>query len=164
MDVALLSISVILILTGLAGCFLPVVPGPPLSFLGLLMVHFTAYASFTVEFLLLMAFIALSVTIIDFLVPVWATRKFGGSKYGMWGAGIGIFAGIFFLPPIGLIAGPLAGAILGELIKGSGGRNAIVAGLGSFAGFLMGVGLKLAASLTMTIYFVKALFPSTPAL
>lgn len=164
MDIMLLSISIILLLLGLAGCLLPVLPGPPISFLALLFVNFTSYADFTANFLIIMAVMAAAVTTVDFIVPVWATKKAGGSKYGMWGAGIGIFAGIFFLPPFGLIIGPLAGAILGEMIKGSGGRKAIVAGLGSFAGFLLGAGLKLAASLTISLYFVRDVFLSSPVL
>ncbi len=160
MDIMLLSLSVALLLIGLAGCFLPVIPGPPLSFLSLLTVNFTVYADFTVKFLVITASAAAAVTVLDLIFPVWATRKFGGSRYGMWGAGIGIFAGIFFLPPVGLIIGPLAGAILGELIKGTNSRKAIVAGLGSFAGFLLGVGLKLAVSITITIYFIKAVILS----
>jgi uncharacterized protein len=157
MDILLLSLSILFLLAGLAGCLLPVIPGPPLSFLALVLVNFSAYADFTVNFLLIMGSIAVAVTVIDLVVPVWATKRFGGSRYGMWGAGIGIFAGVFFLPPVGLIIGPLAGAVAGELIKGTPGRKALIAGLGSFAGFLMGTGIKLAASVAMTVYFVQAL-------
>lgn len=156
MDILLLSFSILLLLLGLAGCLLPLIPGPPLSFLALVLVNFSAYADFTVNFLLIMGSIAVAVTVLDLIVPVWATKKFGGSRYGMWGAGIGVFAGVFFLPPVGLIIGPLAGAVAGELIKGSPARQAIIAGLGSFAGFVLGTGIKLAASVAITIYFVQA--------
>ncbi len=156
MDLLLFSISIILLLTGLAGCLLPVIPGPALSFLALLIAHFTDYSDFTSRFLIIMAFIAFAITVIDFLIPVLATKKFGGSKYGMWGAGIGIFVGIFFLPPFGLIVGAFAGAIVGELLKGSDIKKSIIAGLGSFAGFMLGVGLKLAFSITITVYFIRA--------
>jgi uncharacterized protein len=158
MDSVLLSLAVILLLIGMAGCLLPVVPGPPVSYLALLIVNFTKYAGFTTDFLIITALLAIAVTVADLFIPVWATKKFGGSKYGMWGAGIGIFAGIFFFPPLGLVLGPLAGAIAGELISGSGGRKAVVAGLGSFAGFIAGVGLKLGVSLAITIYFVREVF------
>jgi uncharacterized protein len=155
MDIILLSIALLLLLVGLAGCFLPVVPGPPVSFMALLLVNFTRYAAFSTEFILLTAFIAMAVTVLDFVVPVWTTKKFGGSKYGMWGAGIGIFAGVLFFPPLGLVLGPLAGAIIGEFLSGSSGKKALIAGLGSFAGFLLGIGLKLSVSLTITIYFLR---------
>jgi uncharacterized protein len=155
MDIFLLVLAVIFLIIGLAGCLLPVIPGPPVSFIALVIVHFTRFADYTVTFLLIMAFIAIAVTIIDFLVPVWASGKTGGSKYGMWGAAIGIMAGIFLFPPYGLIVGPVAGAIAGELLYGRKGKHALLAGLGSFAGFLLGIGLKLAVSLTITVYFVK---------
>lgn len=158
MDILLIAISVLLLLLGIVGCLLPVIPGPPLSYLALLIISFTRFAHFNTDFLVIMAIIATLVTIIDFVVPVWTTKKFGGSVYGMWGAGIGIFAGIFFLPPLGLIIGPLVGAITGELIRGSDSGKAIIAGLGSFAGFLLGTGLKLIVSITITIYFVREVF------
>lgn len=154
MDTLLLILAIILLLTGIAGCFLPVLPGPPVSFAALLLVNFTTYAYFSTRFIIIMAILATVVTILDFIVPVWTTKRFGGSKYGTWGAGIGLFLGIFFFPPFGMIIGPLIGAIIGELINGSSNRNAIKAGLGSFAGFLLGIGLKLAVSLTITVYFV----------
>jgi uncharacterized protein len=156
MDLFLLLLSIIVLFIGLAGCFLPLIPGPPLSFMALVIIHFTRFADFNTGFLLLMALVAVAVTITDFFVPVWATGKSGGSRYGIWGAGIGIIAGIFFFPPLGLITGPFAGAVIGELIYGRSARKALIAGLGSFAGFMLGIGLKLAASVTMMLYFAKA--------
>ena len=156
MDVFLLILAIILMIAGILGCFLPIVPGPPLSFIGLLLLHFTKYADFSLTFFLIMGLVVVVVTVLDYVVPIWGTKKFGGTKAGMWGATIGMFVGIFFLPPIGLILGPLAGAIIGEAIKGAETKKALVAGLGSFFGFLLGIGLKLAASIMMTIYFIKA--------
>ncbi len=161
MDLVLLAFSLILLLAGIAGCLFPVIPGPPLSFMALLLISFTGYAGFTVNFLVITGLAAVAVTVIDLFVPVWATRRFGGTRYGMWGAGIGIIAGIFFLPPIGLLLGPLAGAVTGELVGGAEGRRAIKAGLGSFLGFILGVGMKLAVSVTFTVYFVRAVFSSS---
>lgn len=155
MDWILLVLSMLLIIAGLLGCILPVIPGPPLSFLGLLIVHFTKFANFTTSFLLIVAFIAILVTVLDYLVPIWGTKRFGGTKAGMWGAGIGMVIGIIFLGPLGLILGPLAGAIIGESIKGAENKDAFRAGLGAFFGFLMGVGLKLAASFYITWHFIK---------
>ncbi len=156
MDFVLLLLSVILLLTGIAGCFLPFIPGPPLSFLALLTVHFTRFAGFTAGFLALMAAIAVAVTVADLLLPVWTAGKSGGSRYGVWGAAIGLLAGILTLSPAGLIIGPVAGAIAGEFLNGRKPGEAFVAGLAAFAGFLMGTGLKLGASLAMTFYFIRA--------
>ncbi|MDX9696610.1 MAG: DUF456 domain-containing protein [Bacteroidales bacterium] len=158
MDYFLLVLSILLIITGLLGCVLPVLPGPPFSFLGLLLLHFTKFADFTVTFLIITAVLAIIVTVLDYIVPIWGTKKFGGSKAGQWGATIGMIIGMLFLGPLGLIFGPLVGAIIGELIKGTESRQALRAGFGAFIGFLLGVGLKLAASLYMTYHYVKAFF------
>ncbi|MEE4197933.1 MAG: DUF456 domain-containing protein [Bacteroidales bacterium] len=157
MDWLLLVIAILLIILGLLGCILPVIPGPPLSFLGLLIVHFTDFADFTTNFLWIAAFIAIVVTVLDYVVPIWGTRRFGGTKAGMWGAGIGMVVGMIFLGPLGLILGPLAGAIIGESLQGANNKDAFRAGLGAFIGFLTGVGLKLAASIYITWHFVKGL-------
>jgi uncharacterized protein YqgC (DUF456 family) len=158
MDYFLLILSILLIVTGLLGCLLPVLPGPPFSFLGLLLLHFTKFADFTVTLLVVTAALAILVTVLDYVVPIWGTKKFGGSKFGQWGAIIGMIIGMIFLGPFGLIFGPLVGAIIGELIKGTESRQALRAGFGAFIGFLLGVGLKLAASLYMTYHYVKAFF------
>jgi len=142
-------------LLGLLGCVLPVIPGPPISFVGLLLLHFTKYADFSAEFLILWGTVAIVVTVLDYIVPIWGTKKFGGTRAGMWGAGIGLVAGIFFFPPIGIIIGPFAGAVIGEAIKGKEAREAFKAGFGSFLGLLVGIALKLAASIMMAYYFVK---------
>lgn len=159
-DIFLAGGGFALMIVGIIGCVLPVIPGPPLSFAGILLLHFSRYAEFSFEFLLLWGSIALIVTILDYLVPIWGTRKFGGSKAGMWGAAIGLVIGIFALAPVmplGIIIGPFAGAVIGEAISGKNSRDSFRAGLGSVLGLMMGVGLKLLASLLMTFYFVKEL-------
>ena len=158
MDYLLLALAIILILFGLLGCILPIIPGPPLSFLGLLVLHYTNFADYTTKFLLITASIAVVVTVLDYLVPIWGTKKFGGTKAGMWGATLGMIIGMIFLGPLGLIFGPLVGAIIGESIKGANNKDAFKAGLGAFFGFLMGVGLKLAASIYITWHFIKGVF------
>jgi uncharacterized protein YqgC (DUF456 family) len=158
LDYFLLVFGIIFMIIGLLGCILPIIPGPPFSFIGLLLLQFTRFGDFTFSFLAIMGFVALAVTIIDYIVPVWGTKKFGGSKAGIWGATIGLVLGIFFLPPIGIILGPLAGAIIAESIKGKEFNKSFIAGLGSLFGFLMGVAFKLIASFVMTYYFVVELF------
>lgn len=156
-DILLTAGGGALMIVGIAGCVLPVIPGPPISFLGLLLLHFSKYTEFSFEFLLLFGAIAVIVTVLDYIVPIWGTKKFGGSKRGMWGAAIGLIIGVFILPPIGIIVGPFAGAVIGEATTGKSSKQAFRAGLGSLLGLMMGVGLKLAASLIMTFYFVKEL-------
>lgn len=157
MDYLLLALAIVLIVFGLLGCILPIIPGPPLSFIGILILHYTDFASYTTNFLLIAAAAAIVVTILDYVVPIWGTKKFGGTKAGMWGATIGMIIGMIFFGPLGLILGPLVGAIIGESIKGAERKDAIKAGIGAFVGFLLGVGLKLAASIYITWHFGKSL-------
>jgi uncharacterized protein YqgC (DUF456 family) len=156
MDYLLLAIAIILMIVGIAGCLLPVLPGPPLSYLGLVVLHLTRFADISKNLFIVLGIVAVVVTVIDYVVPIWGTRQFGGSKYGMRGATVGLIIGLF-LGPAGIIIGPFAGAVVGELIFKDDVKYALKAGFGSLLGFLTGVGLKLAASLLMTFYFVKAL-------
>jgi uncharacterized protein len=155
-DYILVIIGSIIMILGIIGCLVPVLPGPPLSFIGLLLLHFTRFGHFTTLTVIIFAAMAVAVTILDYLVPMWGTRKFGGSKYGTRGAAIGLIIGLF-LGPVGIIVGPLIGAFTGEMIFKDDFNYALKAGFGSLVGFLTGVGLKLAASFIMTFYFVKAL-------
>lgn len=157
MEYVLLSLAILLILVGIVGCLVPVLPGPPLSYSGLLILHFTSFAEFSKSILIILAIVAGIVTLMDYFVPIWGTKKFGGSKYGTRGATIGLIVGLFF-GPLGIIMGPFLGAFVGEMIFKDDFKYAMKAGFGSLLGFLMGIGLKLAASLTITFYFIKAFF------
>lgn len=156
MDYFLLVIAMLFMLTGIVGCLVPVLPGPPLSYLGLVIVHFTRFADVSPKLFIILGIIAVAVTVLDFIVPIWGTRHFGGSKYGARGATVGLIIGLF-LGPAGIIIGPFLGAFVGELIFKDDVKYALKAGFGSLLGFMTGVGLKLAASLLMTFYFVKVL-------
>ena len=157
MDWFLAILGGLLILIGLLGALLPVLPGPPLSFIGLLLLHFTRWADFSTQFLVIMGVLATLVTAVDYIVPMWGTKKFGGSKAGVRGSTIGLVIGVFFFPPIGIIIGPFLGALIAELMINSDDFNkALKSGIGSLVGFLMGTGLKLGASLLMAVYFVRA--------
>lgn len=155
-DYLLLAGGIIVMILGIIGCLVPVLPGPPLNFIGLIMLHFSRFGQFTNSTLIIFGAIAVFVTILDYMVPVWGTKKFGGSKYGTRGAAIGLIIGLF-LGPVGIILGPLIGAFVGEMIFKDDTAYALKAGFGSLVGFLAGVGLKLAASLIMTFYFVREL-------
>ena len=156
MDYLLLALAIVLMILGIAGCLLPVLPGPPLTYLGLVVLHFTRFADIGKNLFIILGIVAVVVTVIDYIVPIWGTRQFGGSKYGMRGATVGLIIGLFLGPP-GIIIGPFIGAVVGEMIFKDDIRYALKAGFGSLLGFLTGVGLKLAASLLMTFYFIKAL-------
>lgn len=153
-DYLLLISGILLMLLGIIGCLVPVLPGPPFSFIGIILLHLSRFGQFTASTLVILGTVAVVVTILDYIVPVWGTRKFGGSKYGVRGATVGLIIGLF-LGPAGIILGSLIGAFVGEMIFKDDIRYAVRAGFGSLLGFLAGIGLKLAASFVMTFYFVK---------
>jgi uncharacterized protein len=157
MDYVFIGLGIIFMIVGILGCVLPFMPGPPLNYIGLLLLHFTTAFQFTDRFLLIWAIITVVVIALDYIIPVWGTKKFGGSKQGVWGSVIGLIAGMFFFPPIGIIIGPLAGAVIGELLAGKDSKAALKSGFGSFVGFLAGTIFKLIASGMMTWYFTKEL-------
>lgn len=157
MDYILIALGIIFLLSGILGCVLPIIPGPPLSYLGLLLLHFTERHQFSNKFLIIWAAITVVVYMLDFIIPVWGTKKFGGSKRGVWGSMIGLIIGMFIFPPFGIIVGPFAGAIIGELSSGKESKEALKSGFGSFLGFLVGTLLKLIVSGMMTWYFAKEL-------
>lgn len=160
MDYILIALGVIFIISGILGCVLPVIPGPPLSYIGLLFLHFTERYQFSSKFLIIWAVITVVVYALDYIIPAWGTKKFGGSKRGVWGSIIGLVIGMFFFPPFGIIVGPFVGAVVGELSSGKDSGLALKSGFGSFLGFLVGTLLKLITSGMMTWYFFKELFVS----
>jgi uncharacterized protein YqgC (DUF456 family) len=157
MDVVLIIIGIILILIGIIGCIIPGIPGPPIAYVGILIQVFKTENPFTTKFLIIWALITIAVSILDYVVPAIGTKKFGGSKRGVGGSIIGLFVGIFFFPPIGLIIGPFLGAFLGELSGGKETQSALKAGFGSFIGFITGVALKLVVTGLLAFYFFKSI-------
>ena len=155
-DYILLILGIVLLIIGIIGCLVPVLPGPPFSFIGLILLHLTRFGHFSNGTLIILGSIAFESTILDYIVPVWGTKRFGGSKYGTRGAAVGLIIGLFLGPP-GIILGPLVGAFVGEMIFKDDINYALKAGFGSLIGFLTGIGLKLAASFTLTFYFFKEL-------
>lgn len=152
MDLLLISIAVILLLLGIIGCLVPMLPGPPLSFAALL--QFTSRSPFTEEFLVMWGLITVAVTVLDYWVPIYGTKKLGGTKWGVWGAAIGLIIGLFVFPPFGIFTGPLIGALLGELIAGQDFSKALRSALGSFVGFVAGTIMKLVVSVILSYHFI----------
>lgn len=146
-------LGALLIIVGILGCILPVIPGPPISYGGMLLLQLTDEPPFEANTLLIWLGVTVGVTLLDYVVPVWGTRKYGGTKKGVWGSVIGLLVGMFFFPPIGIIVGPFLGAVLGEMIAGKQSNDALRAGFGSFVGLLAGTLLKLIASAWMGYLF-----------
>ena len=143
-------------LIGIIGCIIPGLPGTPLAYVGLWIAHATDRIDFTWQTLLIWGLVTLVVSILDYVVPAWGTKHYGGSKYGVWGSTIGVFVGLAF-GAVGVIVGPLVGAVLGELVSGKEWQQAIKAGWGSFIGILTGTILKLICCGLMTTVLIKAL-------
>lgn len=156
-DYLFLILASAMMIIGIIGCMVPVLPGPPLSFIGLLILHFTDFAEFGINLLIILGSVSVLVAIFDYIVPIWGTKRFGGTKNGIRGATIGLVAGLFF-GPAGIILGPFIGAVIGEMMHKSDFNYAIRAGTGSLLGFMAGIGLKLVTSLIITFYFIRGIF------
>ncbi len=156
MEWFLIILAGLLILLSVAGNILPGLPGTPLGYVGLLVLHATDKVQFSTTFLIVWAVIVIVVQVLDYVVPAWGTKKFGGSKAGVWGSTIGLVLGLF-MGPWGIIIGPFIGAMIGELINGKEKEEAIKAAWGSFIGLLAGTTLKLICSGFMIYYYIEAL-------
>ena len=156
MDVLLIIIGSILSIVGLIGCLIPGLPGPPLNFLAVLLLQFQDERAFSWKFILMWALITAAITVLDYIIPVLGTKKFGGSQRGVYGSVIGLLLGLFFFPPFGIIIGPFLGAVVGEITGGKNTQEALRAGFGSFLGFLTGTAIKLLVSGLLVYYFIEA--------
>ncbi|RAR50314.1 DUF456 domain-containing protein [Flavobacterium lacus] len=147
MDITLLLIAFILMIIGILGSFLPVLPGPPISWVGLLLLYLTKAVPMSYTVLGVTLFVALLVGILDYIIPAKGTKRFGGSKYGIWGTNIGLVVGILAPIPFGFIIGPFVGAFVGEMINDSkDSKKAFKAATGSFIGFLASTFMKFVVS------------------
>lgn len=129
-------------IAGLAGCILPFLPGPPIAYLGLLILHFTDKVQYTTTQLVVWLVIVIVLHLLDYFTPMLGSKYSGGSKWGNWGTVIGTLAGLLFLP-WGIIIGPFLGAVIGELLGNKELPQALKSGVGSLIGFMLGTLLKL---------------------
>ena len=149
MDYFLVILAILCTLIGIVGSVLPALPGPPLSFAGLLLLLPCTGNSIDTATVVITGVAAAIITILDYIAPIWLTKKKGGSKYGIWGAGIGMFVGLF-LGPWGIIAGPFAGAFIGELLARNGTDKALKMAFVSFVAFMLTTGIKLVYCVMLT--------------
>lgn len=160
MNVVLIILAVILGVVGIVGSVVPGLPGPPISWIGILLMYFFggtngAGERMSLTLMLILLGVTILVTIIDYIVPAWFTKLTGGSKYASWGAILGLFAGLIFPLPLGMIVTSLLGAFAFEfLFAGKGAGSSVKASLGAFLGFLSGTGIKLIASAVMMYYII----------
>ena len=141
MDILLIILSILCLIVGLVGCIVPALPGPPLSYVGLLLLHFTSMVEFSTTQLLVWLGVVIVIQLLDYFVPMLGTKYFGGTKWGSRGCIVGTIIGLFFMP-WGILLGPFLGALIGELLGGSKAWNALKSGFGSLIGFLVGTVVK----------------------
>ncbi len=165
MEYLIYLLSIILIIVGLIGDILPGIPGVPLSYLALILLHFTDKISYTPQMLIITGVLCVVITVLDYVVPIWGTKKFGGTKAGVRGSTIGLIIGVLVLPLlgivigpfgiIGLLGGPFLGAYIGEKIAGVDDHKAWRSAVGSFIGFVAGTFMKVAYSLVLGFIAIK---------
>jgi len=159
MEIVLIVLAFVLLVAGILGAFLPMLPGPPLSFIGLLLMKWSGYGGFSSTFLWVWAGITVAVTIMDYFLPSLMAKRFGGSRAAAIGSFLGLLVGIFLFPPWGMIIGPFLGAFVGELVHNrTNGEKALKVAFGAFLAFIVGTGAKLIASSVMLFYAIKAVF------
>lgn len=164
MDIFLLIVGFVFMIIGILGSLLPVLPGPPLSWVGLLLLYLTKSIANDWWFLGITFVVALLVFILDYIIPAIGTKKFGGSRAGMIGTTIGLIIGIIAPIPLGIIIGPFLGALIGELINNADSNKALKAAFGSFLGFLTGTFMKLVLSLIYFWFFIGTVWDNRDSL
>lgn len=158
LEVIAIVIGSILIILGLAGSILPVLPGPPLSFIGILLLalvnHFLPPLTSTL--IIIMGIVTIVVSVVDYIIPMLGAKRYGASKWGVWGSVVGMTIGIFW-SPFGMLLGAFTGAVIAECLVHKKKDQALRAGWGVLIGTLLGTILKLGVSGMMAYYFVRAL-------
>ncbi len=155
MDIFLLLLGFIFACLGIVGSFLPVLPGPITSWVGLLLLHVTSVVPQNWTFLGITLAIAVFIFFVDYIIPAVGTKRFGGSKYGVYGTTIGLLIGLFSPIPFGILIGAFAGALVGELIYDSKDTHrAVKASFGAFLGFLASATIKFSVSMVFLALFV----------
>ena len=157
MEIFLIVVAFLFLLIGIIGCIVPGLPGTPIAYLGLWIAQATERVDFSWQFLLVWGIVMVVVSALDYIVPAWGTKHYGGTKYGVWGSTIGVFVGLFF-GAAGVILGPLVGAVLGEMLSGKALSEALKAGWGSFVGILFGTVIKLICCGLMTVELIQAVW------
>ena len=154
LSIVLAVVAGILLVLGFLGTFVPVLPGAPLAWAGLFAAYFSQFCNISLVVLIIAGVFAVIVSVLDNILPIVMTKKFGGSKAAVTGSTIGLIAG-FFIGPAGIILGPFLGALIGEMIHNKGGSDGTLkAAFGAFMGFLTGTGIKMICVLLFIWYYI----------
>ena len=187
MQIVLVVLAFIFLLAGLIGSIVPAIPGPPLGYIGLLLLQWSKYGDFSLLFMVIWAVITIGITVLDNFLPALITKRFGGSRMAVIGSVLGLIIGMIFFAPIGLLIGPFFGALIGEMLNNQRRINrekandperkllpeevqetdaaeagskvkALKVAFGAFLAFIVGTGAKLIVGALMIYYAVKAVF------
>ncbi|GAA4280679.1 DUF456 domain-containing protein [Gaetbulibacter aestuarii] len=150
MDIFLVCIAALFLILGLIGSLLPILPGPPLSWVGLLILYATNAIPMNWTLIIITFIIAMAIFVLDYIIPAMGSKRFGGTRAGMIGTSIGLVVGLLAPIPGGIIIGPFAGAFIGEMMNAPNSRIAFKSAVGSFVGFLASTFIKLVVAV---IYF-----------
>ena len=142
MDKLLIVFAFLLLVAGIAGCVLPMLPGVPLAYAGLLLLHLTDKIHFTTHQLIIWLIVVIVLQVVDYITPLLGSKYSGGTSFGNRGCMAGTILGLFFMP-WGVIVGPFIGAVAGEMMGGQDLPHAIRSGIGTLLGFLFGTLLKV---------------------
>ena len=155
MDAFLLILGFIFTLIGIAGSFLPILPGPFMGWIGLLLLHLTSTIPMSYPLLILTFLISVVIWMLDYIIPSMGTKRFGGSRWGAIGTTIGLVVGILLPIPLGFLFGAFLGALIGELLYNHKDiKRALKATFGSFVGFLASTTLKFMVSLVFAGLYI----------
>ncbi|WBX70782.1 DUF456 domain-containing protein [Tenacibaculum retecalamus] len=159
MDIFLAVLGFCFVCLGIIGSFLPVLPGPITSWIGLLLLHLTNAVPQNWTFLGITLVIAIIIFILDYFIPAMGTKRFGGTKYGVYGTTIGLIIGLLSPIPFGILIGAFLGALIGELIYDSKDTNrAIKASFGALLGFLTSATIKFSIAIVYFVLFFTTLW------
>ena len=153
MDIFLLILSFVFVIAGIIGSVLPIIPGPLTSWLGLFIFSYISNVEVNSKILVFCFVIALIIFVLDNFIPIYTSKKFGASKYGIIGASIGTLIGLF-LPPFGIIFGAAIGAIVGELILNKNFEKSLKAAAGVLLGIIVSGFTKALISIVFLIVYI----------
>jgi uncharacterized protein YqgC (DUF456 family) len=155
MDILFLLLGFLFVCLGIVGSFLPILPGPLTSWIGLLLLQLTKIIPVDWTFLGITLAIALLIWVLDYFIPAIGTKRFGGSRYGVYGTTIGLIIGLLSPIPFGMLFGAFFGAFIGELLYDSKDTNrALKASVGAFVGFLASATIKFSIATVYVILFL----------
>ena len=155
MDILLIISAVVCAVIGIVGSIVPALPGPPVSFVAYLLLYFCTGCDISFQSLAVYGVLAAIVTVVDFVAPVWLTKKSGGSKAATRGATIGLVLALF-TGMWGVLVLPFLGALLGELSTGSASAKAVKVASYSFLAFILTTGVKMVYSFVMIAKVVSS--------